>query len=223
MINVFIGYDEGEKVAYHVLTESIRKYSSEPVSFTPVDLSSLRNYFKRKKQDNQSTDFAFSRFLVPFLSNYEGWSIFMDCDMLFRDDIAKLWSLRDDRFSCMVCKHDYIPKSDHKFRNAKNEAYPKKNWSSLMLFNNRACSNLTQDYVETATGLMLHQFKWTKENLIGEIPIEWNWLVGEYDYNPDAKNAHFTLGGPYFKDYKNCDYCDEWRRLYSETTDAELS
>ena len=221
MINVFIGFDEGEKVSYHILSESIRRKSSVPVSITPLCLSNLPE-FKRKLQPNQSTEFAFSRFLVPYLSEYKGWSLFLDCDMMFRDDIKKLWDMRDNNKSIMCCKHDYIPKQNVKFRGAKNEPFPKKNWSSFMLINNHRCKMLSKEYVETASGLELHQFKWTHEENVGELPLEWNWLVGEYVYNKDEKNVHWTLGGPYFKDYKTSDYADEWFRLYNETIEVNL-
>ena len=223
MIRIFIGYDEGEKIAFHVLTESIRKQSSEPISITPIDLNTIRNHFIRDKQSNQSTEFAFSRFMVPYLSNYEGWSIFMDCDMLLRTDINELWKLRDEDYAVMCVKHDYEPKQDVKFRGAKNEKFPKKNWSSLMLMNNAKCKLLTPEYVRTASGLELHQFKWLEsERDIGAIPKTWNWLVGEYEYNPLANNVHFTLGGPYFYDYVNCDYSKEWFNVYTETTKINL-
>ena len=138
MINVFIGFDEGEKVSYHILSESIRRQSSVPVSITPLCLSNLPE-FKRKLQPNQSTEFAFSRFLVPYLSEYKGWSLFLDCDMMFRDNIKNLWDMIDENKSIMCCKHDYIPKQNVKFRGAKNEPFPKKNWSSFMLMNNQRC------------------------------------------------------------------------------------
>ena len=223
MIRIFIGYDEGEKIAFHVLAESIRKQSSEPISITPIDLNTIRNHFIRDKQNNQSTEFAFSRFMVPYLSNYEGWSIFMDCDMLLRTDINELWKLKDEDYAVMCVKHDYEPKQDVKFRGAKNEKFPKKNWSSLMLMNNAKCKLLTPEYVRTASGLELHQFKWLEsERDIGAIPKTWNWLVGEYEYNPLANNVHFTLGGPYFYDYVNCDYSKEWFNVYTETTKINL-
>ena len=223
MIRIFIGYDEGEKIAFHVLAESIRKQSSEPISITPIDLNTIRNHFIRDKQSNQSTEFAFSRFMVPYLSNYKGWSIFMDCDMLLRTDINELWKLRDDDYAVMCVKHNYEPKQDVKFRGAKNEKFPKKNWSSLMLMNNAKCKLLTPEYVRTASGLELHQFKWLEsERDIGAIPKTWNWLVGEYEYNPLANNVHFTLGGPYFYDYVNCDYSKEWFNVYTETTKINL-
>tara|TARA_Y100001937_G_scaffold92448_1_gene125181 strand:- start:2207 stop:2878 length:672 start_codon:yes stop_codon:yes gene_type:complete len=223
MIRVFIGYDEGEKIAFHVLAESIRRQSSEPISIVPLDLNTIRNHFIRDKQSNQSTEFAFSRFMVPYLSNYEGWSIFMDCDMLLRTDINDLWKLRDDDYSVMCVKHEYEPKQNVKFRGAKNEKFPKKNWSSMMLMNNAKCKLLTPEYVRTATGLELHQFKWLEsEREIGTIPKTWNWLVGEYDYNPLANNVHFTLGGPYFKEYTTCDYATEWFAVYEDTIKIDL-
>ena len=222
MSNIFIGYDEGEKVSYHILSESIRKHSTSPVSITPLCLNNLPE-FKREKQPNQSTEFAFSRFMVPYLSGYKGWSIFMDCDMLLRDDITKMWDLRTYKYSVMCCQHDYEPKQGIKFRGAKNEPFPKKNWSGMMLFHNSQCTKLTPEYVNTATGLELHQFKWLeREHMIGNIPLEWNWLVGEYDYNEEAKNVHWTLGGPYFKDYARSDYADEWFDLYYKTTKIDL-
>ena len=222
MIDVFIGYDEGEKIAYHILAESIRRNSSQPVSITPLCLSNIPQ-FTRDKQENQSTDFAFSRFMVPTLRNYSGYSIFMDCDMMFRGDIAELWSKRNMIYSVMCCKHDYEPKQGVKFRGAKNEKFEKKNWSSMMIFNNSLCSKLTPNFVNTATGLELHQFKWlNNEDAIGSLPLEWNWLVGEYDFNPDAKNVHWTLGGPYFKDYADSDYANEWFKLYADTVRIDL-
>tara|TARA_Y100000114_G_scaffold143933_1_gene151978 strand:- start:695 stop:1360 length:666 start_codon:yes stop_codon:yes gene_type:complete len=221
MINVFIGYDEGEKVSYHILSESIRRQSSVPVSITPLCLSNIPE-FKRELQPNQSTEFAFSRFLVPYLSDYKGWSLFLDSDMMFRDDIKNLWDMIDKEKSIMCCKHDYIPKQNIKFRGAKNEPFPKKNWSSFMLMNNERCKMLTKEFVETATGLELHQFKWTHEENIGELPLEWNWLVSEYDYNKNAKNVHWTLGGPYFEDYARSDYADEWFKLYYDTIKIDL-
>ena len=222
MINVFIGFDESEKVSYHILSESIRRQSSVPVSITPLCLSNIPE-FKRELQPNQSTEFAFSRFMVPYLSDYKGWSIFMDCDMMFRGDIKELLLMQDTKYSVMCCKHDYEPKQGIKFRGAKNEKFPKKNWSSFMMMNNMLCDKLTPDYVNTATGLELHQFKWLKnEDAIGSIPLEWNWLVGEYDYNKNAKNVHWTLGGPYFEDYARSDYADEWFKIYYDTIEIDL-
>tara|TARA_B110000196_G_C21123894_1_gene654725 strand:- start:172 stop:861 length:690 start_codon:yes stop_codon:yes gene_type:complete len=220
--NVFIGYDYGEPIAYHILSESIRSHASGPVSITPLSLNNLPE-FKRAKESNQSTDFAFSRFLVPYLSKYKGWSIYMDCDMMFRSDIYDLYGHATYKYSVMCCKHDYIPKQDVKFRAAKNLTFTKKNWSSVMLFHNSQCTALTPEYVNKASGLELHQFKWLeREHMIGDIPLEWNWLVNEYNYNSDAKNVHWTLGGPWYKDYENQDYADEWFHLYDQTVKVRL-
>jgi hypothetical protein len=211
MIRVFIGFDARETVAFHVLSHSIHSHVSRPVTIAPVALHQLKNVFHRERNALQSTEFSFSRFLVPFLCEYSGWALFLDCDMLLRDDLAKLWALRDERYAVMVVKHDYVPKEETKFLGAVQTKYQKKNWSSVMLFNNARCQALTTEFVNGASGLELHQFKWlSDESLIGELPVRWNHLVGEYDHSNDAGNVHYTIGGPYFSDYKDCDYAGEW-------------
>jgi hypothetical protein len=212
MLRVFIGFDPRETVAFYTLAHSILRRSSIPVSITPLMRSQLRASHSRPRGPTESTEFAFTRFVVPAMSGYSGWSVFMDCDMLCRADIAELERYIDahpDK-AVVVCKHDYVPKTERKFLNQVQTKYPRKNWSSLMLFNNERCRRLTLDYVNTASGLDLHRFKWLEDGLIGELPLVWNWLVGEYEYNPEAKIAHFTLGGPYFDDYRKCDYAEEW-------------
>ena len=216
-IDVFIGYDSKEIVAYHVLSQSILKHSSVPVRFTPICLTNIGAIFNRERSPLQSTEFSFSRFIVPYLSDYQGWSLFLDCDMLARTDIAELFSLRDERYAVMVCKHDYVPKDSVKFLGNVQTRYEKKNWSSAVLFNNARCQKLTVEYVNKATGLELHQFKWIEENEIGGLPLEWNWLVGEYPLNPAAKMVHFTRGGPYFEAYADSDYAQEWFAVRAET------
>ncbi len=214
MIRVFIGYDPKEAVAYNVLAHSINITSSQPVSITPIMLQQLQEIHDRPRHNLASTEFSFTRFLVPFLCAYEGWAIFMDCDMLVRTDIAKLWDLKDDRFSVQVIKHDHKPKSDKKFLNQTQTKYEKKNWSSVMLMNCAKCKALTPEYVNSASGLELHQFKWLEsDDLIGELPHEWNHLVGYDQYNENAMNVHFTEGGPYFDDYRDCEYANEWNNM----------
>jgi len=212
MIRVFIGYDPREAVAYNVLAHSIHVRATEPVSTAPLMLSQLKAVLTRERHPLQSTDFSFSRFLTPYLSDYAGWSVFMDCDMLVLKDIAELWKLRDDRYAVMVVKHDHVPKESVKFLGEPQSKYEKKNWSSVMLFNNARCRALTPDYVNRASGLELHQFKWLAgDDLIGSLPDAWNHLVG---YNPprrDAALVHYTLGGPYFPEYAGCEYADAWR------------
>ena len=213
MINVYIGYDPREAVAFSVLAHSIEERASEPVSIAPLRLDQLRKVLTRERHPLQSTDFSFSRFLVPYLSGYSGWSVFMDCDMLMRDDIANLWRLRDDRYAVMVVKHDHVPKETVKFLGEPQSKYEKKNWSSVMLFNNSKCRALTPDYVNRASGLELHQFKWLgNDELIGALPDRWNHLVGYNEPRADAALVHYTLGGPYFDEFAQCEYAEEWRR-----------
>jgi hypothetical protein len=212
MIRVFIGFDARETVAWHVLCHSILARASEPVSFVPLSLRNLGPRMWRPQNPLQSTDFSFSRFLTPSLCDHEGWSLFMDCDMLVLDDIAKLWALRDDRFAVMCVKHHHVPVETTKFLGAPQTAYGKKNWSSVMLFNNARCRALTPEYVNTASGLELHQFKWLgNDDLIGEIPSTWNHLVDYDPPRPDASNVHFTIGGPYFDRYADCEFAEEWQ------------
>jgi lipopolysaccharide biosynthesis glycosyltransferase len=223
MIRIFIGYDVREAVAFHVLAHSIHRQASAPVEIAPLMLSQLTDVFTRERNSLQSTEFSFSRFLVPYLSGYTGWSVFCDCDMLALDDIAKLWRLRDERYAVQLVKHSHTPTGNVKFLNQPQTPYPKKNWSSVMLFNNARCAALTPDYVNTATGLQLHQFKWLEnEDLIGDLPHRWNHLV-DYDAAlPPAELSliHFTEGGPYFPEFKTCGYADLWfaerdRMLYA--------
>jgi lipopolysaccharide biosynthesis glycosyltransferase len=222
VIPIFIGYDSKVKIAYHVLAESILRNSSTPVTISPINLSNLKNIYTRKQDPLASTEFSFSRFLVPHLMNYNGWAIFMDSDMVMLSDIIELWNLRNEDYAVQVCKHDYIPKSKHKFLGNNQTIFAKKNWSSLMLMNCSKCKTLTPEYVNTRSGLELHQFKWLDENLIGSIPLEWNWLVGEYPYKKDVHNVHFTEGGPYFKDYKNTEYANEWFKVYDDVIKINL-
>ena len=208
MIRVFVGFDPHETVAFNVLAHSIMRRSSEPVCITGLLLDQLPMW--RERDYRQSTEFSFSRFLVPHLCNFEGRAIFMDCDMLCRADIAELWGQFDGSSAVQVVKHDYTPSTTTKFLNQAQTAYPCKNWSSVMLFNNPECRALTPHYVNAASGLALHQFVWTSDEAVGELSPEWNHLVGEYAPNPDAKLVHYTLGTPCFNEYKDCEFADEW-------------
>ena len=212
-LRIFIGFDPRETVAFNVLQHSISRRASRPVSIIPLALNQLSALMWRERNPLQSTDFSFSRFLTPYLSGFTGWSLFMDCDMLVLDDVAKLFDLCDDRYAVQVIKHEHNPSEDVKFLGAVQTKYEKKNWSSVMLFNNSKCQKLTPDYVNTASGLELHQFKWLDDDsLIGEIPHRWGHLV---DYDPqvpaeDVSLIHFTIGGPYFDEYRDCGYADLW-------------
>lgn len=223
MIRVFIGYDSRESVAYSVLAHSIQVRASTPVAVAPLMLTQLDRIFDRARNPLQSTDFAFTRFLVPYLCNYEGWAIFMDCDMLMRDDIAKLWACRDERYAVKVVQHDHVPRETTKFLGQPQTVYPKKNWSSVMLMNNAKCRALTPGLVNTASGLQLHRFEWLPEqDAIGALPKRWNHLVGYDAPDSDAALAHFTLGGPYFDDYTNCEFANEWQQMREDMLSVRL-
>lgn len=208
---VFIGYDSREAAAFSVLAHSINARASMPVTVAPLMLSQLDGVLTRPREPLQSTDFSFSRFLTPYLAGYRGWALFMDCDMVMLEDIAALWALRDDRYAVMCVQHNHVPKEDKKFLGEVQTKYDYKNWSSVMLFNCAKCTELTPDYVNTATGLQLHQFKWLEgDRLIGELPSKWNHLVGYNEPRDDAALVHYTIGGPYFQDYRDCEYAEEW-------------
>ena len=215
MIRIFIGYDPREAVAFNVLSHSIHVRSSQPIAITPINLSQLKMKMWRARVNLQSTEFSFSRFLTPYLCIFEGWAIFLDCDMLFLDDISKLWDLRDDKYAVQCVKHNHVPEEKVKFLNQTQTIYEKKNWSSVMLLNCSKCRMLTPEYVNTASGLELHCFRWlSDERQIGDIPHRWNHLV---DYDPEKpidkiSNLHFTSGGPYYEEYKNCGYASTWRK-----------
>ena len=221
MIRVFIGYDSAEEVAFSVLAHSIHARATAPVSTAPVMLSQLKDVFRREHNSLQSTEFSFSRFLTPYLAGYEGWALFMDCDMLMLDDIARLWKLRDDRYAVQVVKHVHVPREDVKFLGHTQTKYEKKNWSSVMLMNCARCKALSPEYVNNASGLELHQFKWLEsEDLIGELPSRWNHL-SEYDpARADAALVHFTIGGPWFEQYRHSEYAREWFREREATISA---
>lgn len=213
MIRVFIGYDRRAGMIYDVFAHSVMRRSSQPVALTPLYIEYLSQFLKREINPLQSTEFSFSRFLAPYLCNFEGWALFFDNDMIMLDDIAKLWALRDDRYAVQVIKHSHQPKEATKFLGEAQTSYDKKNWSSVMMFNCAKCKTLTPDYVSKASGLELHQFKWLAgDHEIGELPHRWNHLV---DYDPtlpvaEVSNLHYTLGGPYYSAYQQCSYADVW-------------
>ena len=207
-VPIFIGYDRRERAATNVLIDSLYQHSSVPLAITPLVTPQLeaQGLYWRERDPRQSTAFSFSRFLVPQLMGFEGWAIFMDCDMLCRSDIAELWALRDERYAVMCVQHQHVPDQEVKFLGETQSRYEKKNWSSLMLFNGSRCTALTPDYVNSASGLELHRFHWLgDDNLIGSLPMErWNHLV-DVQKRPLAEPAallHWTLGGPWFREQR---------------------
>lgn len=212
MIPIFIGYDPREAIAFHVCANSIIRHASQPVSIIPLALNLFKDY--TETHTDGSNQFIYSRFLVPHLMNFTGHAIFIDGDMIVRDDIAKLWEMRNPTCDVQVVKHNYKTKMTEKYLGAKNEDYPRKNWSSVILWNCNSFPNrkLTPDFIQKSTGSFLHRFTWIDDERIGELPIEWNWLPDEFGPNPDAKLLHYTLGTPSFHEFADTPQGSEWHR-----------
>jgi lipopolysaccharide biosynthesis glycosyltransferase len=209
-IKIVVGFDQREAIAYHAFTQSIIEKSSLPLAFIPLAINTLKGY--TETHADRSNDFIYSRFLTPYLCNFEGWAIFADGDMICQTDIKELWDLMDDSKALLVVKHDYQTKAFQKYLGNINENYPKKNWSSLILWN---CSHpkhkiLTPDFIANQTGKYLHRFLWLDDSDIGELPREWNWLAIEYPVNTSAKLIHYTLGTPCFIDYRESGMSSYW-------------
>jgi len=226
-IRVFIGYDSRFPVLFNVAQHSIIRHCSKPVAITPIKLTHLKGVFDRERVAIQSTEFSFSRFLTPYLCDFKGWAIFMDNDIVVRTDLAELWALRDERYAVQCVKHDHQPTSHVKFMGEKQTLYNKKNWSSVMLMNCAKCSKLTPEYVNRASGLELHQFKWLESDaLIGALPLQWNFLVEYYKHDNSAKVLHYTEGGPYYEATRHVDFAEEWFEYFrdaSSSTDTDYA
>lgn len=206
-VPVFIGCDPRERAATNVLVDSLVQFSSVPLAVTPLVTPQLeaQGIYWREPNPKQSTAFSFTRFLVPYLMDYKGWAIFMDCDMLCRGDIVGLWNQKDDNYSILCVQHDHQPTQARKFLGEVQSAYPKKNWSSLMLMNCSRCTSLTPDYVNSASGLDLHRFHWLSgDHEIGAIQGGWNHLVDvqDADLATTSPLLHWTLGGPWFREQR---------------------
>jgi len=211
-IPVFVGYDPREAIAYHTCVNSIIRNASVPVAIVPVALSLFKDY--TETHTDGSNQFIYSRFLVPYLMDYQGWAIFIDGDMIVQGDIAELWEFRNAQLDVMVVKHDYKTKMPVKYLGAKNEDYPRKNWSSVILWNCASLPNrkLTPEFVQQSTGSELHRFSWINDERIGELPPEWNWLPDEYGPNLEAKLLHYTLGTPCFHEFATTPQGNAWHR-----------
>ena len=219
-IKIVVGFDQREAIAYHTFSQSILEKSSLPVLFLPLSMNTLKGY--KETHNDKSNDFVYSRFLTPYLHNFEGWAIFADGDMVCQSDIKELWDLRDETKALQVVMHDYKTKFNQKYLGNTNENYPRKNWSSLILWN---CSHpkhkvLTPDFISNQTGKYLHRFSWLDDEDIGELPIDWNWLAIEYPNNPKAKIIHYTLGTPCFKDYRNTEMAVTWHKVQQKVNEG---
>ncbi len=227
-MKIFIGWDSREEDAYKVCVHTIKKHASKDVEIVPLKRDELieQGLYTRDEGGNVSTEFAYTRFLTPHLTDYKGWALFIDCDFLFTRDVAELFSLADPQYAVMCVQHDYTPSAAIKMDGQKQVAYPRKNWSSCVLWNcgHPANAIITPDIVNTETGAFLHRFQWLSDNLIGELPLEWNWLEGEYE-KPDEIPAviHYTNGGAWFKECQDVDYAQEWLDALQEANECELA
>lgn len=225
MIPLYVGFDQREAIAYHTFCQSVLNHSSRPVSFVPLALPLLKGY--EETHTDGSNAFIYSRFLVPHLQEWNGWAIFCDGDMLVRDDISKLWKMRDHNYAVMVAKHKYKTKHKRKYIGTSMETvnvdYERKNWSSVMLWNcEHPCNRiLTPAYVQDATGRKLHRFEHLDDSDIGEIPLEWNWLAEEYENNADAKLVHYTLGIPSIDHYRGSNHSAEWLKTVEQVNHVQ--
>jgi len=214
MIRIITGFDQREAVAFHTFYQSIISNSSTPVQITPLAINTLREY--RETHSDGSNAFTYSRFLTPYLCNFEGWAIFADGDMVCQADITELWNLRDESKAVQVVQHDYETKQTIKYFDQPNANYPRKNWSSVILWNcaHPAHRLLTPAFVAGSTGAFLHRFSWLQNEQIGSLPKEWNWLAIEYEDNSKAKLVHYTLGTPCFKKYAQTAMSEHWWNTY---------
>jgi|TARA_E500000178_G_C16993659_1_gene742082 hypothetical protein len=217
-IKIFIGYDKNEVVAYHTCVQSIIENSSIPVEFTPINLKHLKKFYNRPKKKVDSTEFSISRFLVPSMSDFKGISLYVDCDFIFFADVAELIKLykKNPNKSVWCVKHNYKTSSKKKFLGNVQYSYYRKNWSSFILFNNAKCKMLKSRTVEKANGFYLHKFEWLKDSQIASLPKSWNVLIGEQSIPKKPKAVHFTIGGPYFKQFKNTKMAKEWFNFYKK-------
>lgn len=227
-MRIFIGYDPREREGYEVCKKSIERRTSVPVDIIKLDQAALvangwftRKWYWQEKQridiiDGKpfSTEFSFTRFMVPALSLHQGWAMFCDCDFLFTADIAGLFRHIDNRYAVMCVKHQHEPAPGMKMDGVTQTRYHRKNWSSLVLWNcghpaNRA--GLSTHLVNHATGAWLHAFDWLEDGLIGGLPITWNWLAG---YNATTEEIpcgiHFTNGLPCMAGHQNDPYAELW-------------
>lgn len=222
---IFVGYDAREAAAFHVCVNSIIRHAVKPVAIIPLALNTFASRYAEHHGDG-SNEFIYSRFLVPYLCGFRGRALFIDGDMLIRDDITELFEMARPFTGVSVVKRpDYETKHRTKYLDAPNENYPRKNWSSVILWECSFWPNrvLTPDYVARANGAHLHRFEWLEDHQIGELPADWNWLVGEQEPNEAARLLHFTIGLPAFPGYEKQDGAEEWWREFQLTTEPVRS
>ena len=227
-VKIFVGWDSGEPEAYDVCRSSLIRHANTALEIVPIVQHDLRRQglYSREADPLASTEFTYTRFLVPHLTNFQGWAVFCDCDFLWTRDVADLYACRDDRFAVMCVQHDYQPTESLKMNGQEQTVYPRKNWSSLMLLNcnHPATQRLTVDRVNTESGSYLHRFQWAKDTEIGALDPTWNWLEGwntpKQDGLPGA--IHYTRGGPWFENWQDVDYADLWLAEYERVKSSKV-
>jgi hypothetical protein len=223
---VFIGWDRREPEAYDVARFSLERRASIPVSAVPIKVDELRaqGLYRRDQDPLASTEFTYTRFLTPLLAGFRGWALFCDCDFLWLGDIAGIKPYTQSSKAVFCVQHDYTPKETTKMDGAVQTTYPRKNRSSLMLFNcdHAAVKGLTADVVNRESGAYLHRMQWVADADIGAPSVEWNWLEGwnEKPAQGTPKAVHFTRGGPWFPKWQNVDYGELWRAEHAALTKA---
>jgi len=222
-LRIFIGWDSREDIAYQVCKASLEAHSSIALDIRPLKQEELRHrgLYWRAPDKLSSTEFSFTRFLTPYLADYRGWVIFVDCDFMFRKDIAGILEYCDSLKALHCVQHDYRPTEKVKMDGQVQLLYPRKNWSSLMLINagHTKIQALTPDLVNTDSGLNLHRFNWLEEQDIGTLPLDWNYLEGWYTSKDsvDPCAVHFTRGGPWHEDWQGVEYASEWNALREQS------
>lgn len=231
-VKVFVGYDSREDIAWQVCRHSIRRHSDEAVDVIPLRQDVLRELglYTRPHDVGASTEFSLTRFLTPFLAVQSGWVVFCDCDFLFLTDIKDVFEGLDPIKALYCVQHEYTPAHEIKMDGKQQTSYPRKNWSSFMVFN---CDHpdvkaLTPALVNSASPAFLHRFEWIKDDsAVGALPLDWNFLEGEYPKPAETPRViHYTNGGPWFAEWQDCDYGDLWLRerdLYLQSLQTELA
>lgn len=222
---IFIGFEKTAAAAFWIQRRSILETwhaAAEPPEIIPIVRQGLllSGVHKRQLDSLASTEFTYTRFLVPYLTGYEGWALFMDGDMMARADLSELFVLADPRYAAMVVKHDHKPTEQVKMDGRVQTTYPRKNWSSLVLWNcgHSAARVLSPHQVDMAPADWLHQFKWIPDGEIGSLPVEWNWLVGWSDDTIEPKVVHFTRGIPFIHDgFAGEPYAEDYLALARRT------
>jgi hypothetical protein len=214
---IYVGYDSREDIAWQVCRHSLNRHMTSDVGVYPLKQESLRELglYTRPIDKMATTEFSLTRFLTPYLAAHDGWSIFVDCDFVFTVDVNKVFENLDPSKAVYVVQHDYTPAVAVKMDGKAQTVYPRKNWSSFIIFNgaNEHVKKLTPEVINTEAPAYLHRFSWLpSDDLIGSLPLEWNFLEGEYP-KPDAvpSAVHFTNGGPWFDAWQDVDFADVWR------------